>query len=160
MKKIVDEKGRLFGRISLIDLGVLVLACVLMLGLFVSKEVMPDIEDIRYEVSIDNMPQGRLDSICIGDYLYDADYATGHPVGTIVDIRVTDCVIPSQKVDGTYVMGTVDDRTNVVLVLEAKGVMDGEGHGYINRTNEVALGSVVNYYTKACQFVGTVTELG
>lgn len=166
MNKILDKNGRLFGRISLIDVGVVAVVAVLALALFVRQNATPTVspvapmDDIRYEVTITNMPQGRLDSIRVGDYLYDGDNKTGSPVGTIVDIQVSECTIPSQKADGTYVMGTVDERTNVVLVLEAKGIVDSRGRTYINRTNEVAVGSLINYYTFACQFSGTITELG
>lgn len=166
MKRIIDENGRLFGRISLIDVGVVAVVAVLALALYTRQNDTPVVNpvapmnDIRYEVTVSNMPQGRLDSIRVGDYLYDGDTATGVPVGTIVDIQVTDCTIPSQKADGTYVMGTVEERKNVVLVLDAKGIVDSRGRTYINRTNEVAVGSLISYYTVACQFSGMITELG
>jgi len=166
VKKLLDEKGRLFGRISVIDVAVIAVVAVLALAVFLRRDnasaVSPvaPMSDIRYEVTIANMPQGRLDSLRVGDYLYDKDNGTGSPVGTIVDIQVSDCTIPSQKVDGTYVMAPVAERKNVVLVLDAKGIVDSRGRTYLNRTIEVAVGSSINYYTKACLFSGIVTELG
>ena len=96
--------------------------------------------------------EGKIDN--------DEDNGTGSPVGTITDIQYTDCTIPSSKVDGTYVMATVDERLNVTLTVQATGRVDQQsGRTYINRTIEVAVGQSVDYLTKACMFTGTVSQL-
>ena len=105
------------------------------------------------------MPKGRLDSLRVGDLLYDGDNDTGNAVGTITHIQVEDCVIPSVKQDGTYVMATADERYNVTLGITAAGTVDKDGRVYLNRTTEVGNGSGINYYTKACYFNGTVMGL-
>ena len=166
MKKIIDPNGRLFGRLSIIDLGVIAVIAVMAAALYMkfntpqlSSPVAPS-DPIEYQVTITNMPRGRMESLKVGDYLYDEDNGTGSPVGTITDIQYTDCTIPSSKVDGTYVMATVDERLNVTLTVQATGRVDQQsGRTYINRTIEVAVGQSVDYLTKACMFTGTVSQL-
>ena len=41
MKKIIDENGRLFGRISVIDIGVLILAVVLVAAFAAKDDTTP-----------------------------------------------------------------------------------------------------------------------
>lgn len=167
MKKIIDSNGRLFGRLSVIDLGVIAVIVVLAAALYMKFNVMelssPTVSSdtvIEYQITVNNMPQGRLESLRVGDSIYDQDNGTGASVGTITDIQYTDCTIPSSLVDGTYVMGTVDERFNVVISVQGSGRVDQTaGRYYLNRTIEVAVGQTTNFYTKACLFAGTVTQL-
>ena len=58
------------------------------------------------------------------------------------------------------VMATVEERFNVTLSVTAAGKVDEDGRIFLNRTTEVGSGSTINYYTRACLFTGTVTEMG
>jgi len=166
MKKIIDEKGRLFGVISVIDVAVIVVLAVTAAAVYVKFNVLdlsstatPMDNTITYQLTIYNMPEGRLTSLREEDLLYDKDNDTGNAVGKIIGISSSECYIPSVTVDGTYVMGHVEERYNVVLTIQAEGMVDVKGRTFINRTTEVELGMINNYYTKACLFAATVTEL-
>lgn len=163
MKKLIDENGRLFGRISVIDVAVIVLAAVLAIALHTKGSTMPiasaadPMETIRYEVYITNMPDGRLESLRVGDTLYDS--STGYAVGTIADVQAEDCAISMLKADGTYVVAPIEGRYNVTLTVDAKARIDERQHVYIDRSTQVAVGLSLDLRTKASQFGGTILGL-
>jgi len=163
MKKLIDENGRLFGLVSVIDVAVIAVVAVLAVALYTKDTAMPiasaadPMQPIRYVVSISNMPGGRLDSLRVEDAIYDRE--TGNPMGTIKDIQVEDCVISMLKADGTYVMAPIEDRYNVTLSVEARAMVDERGHYYVNRSNIVGVGWSMDFYTKTSLFGGTIMEM-
>ena len=164
MKKIIDENGRLFGRISVIDVGVLVLALVLVAAFATKDKYTPvaviaaPMQDINYTVTVTNMPQGRLDSLLQGDTLYDGE--TKYALGKVASIEAEECTASILKADGTYVMAPIEGRYNVTLHVEAKAMVDEWQHIYINRTNRIAVGLSLELYTNAAVFNGVITEIG
>ena len=163
MKKVIDENGRLFGLVSIIDVVVIAVAAVLAVALYTKDSAMPiasvadPMQTIRYTVSINNMPEGRLESLRVGDQIYDKE--TGNHMGTIKDIKSEDCVISMLKADGTYVMAPIEERYNVTLSVEAQVRVDERGHYYVNRSNIVGVGWSMDFYTKTSLFGGTVMEM-
>ena len=163
MKKIIDENGRLFGRISIIDVVVIAVIAVLAVALYTKDTAVPiagisdPLQPVVYEVSITNMPAGRLEALREGDVLYNKE--TGNPMGTIREIHAEDCVISMLKVDGTYVMAPVEGRYNVTLTVDARVMVDERGHYYVNRSELIAVGWGVSFNTQASTFSGTITEM-
>ena len=163
MKKLIDENGRLFGYVSVIDVLVVAVTLVLAAALYTRNTALPiasaadPMDDITYQVVITNMPAGRLESLKEGDKLYEKE--TFGWVGEITDIETEDCVISMLKADGTYVMAPVDSRYNVTLTVNAKAMKDERGHFYINRSTLVAVGWSMDFYTKTSLFSGTILEI-
>lgn len=163
MKKIVDENGRLFGRVSIIDVVVIAVVAVLAVALYAKDTAVPiagisdPLQPVEYTVSITNMPAGRLEGLREGDALYNKE--TGNYVGEIRNIQVEDCVTSILKTDGTYVMARVEDRYNVTLTVDARVMVDERGHYYVERSELVAVGWSMNFNTKASTFAGVITEM-
>lgn len=163
MKKLIDENGRLFGLVSVIDVVVIAVVAVLAAALYTKDSAMPiasaadPMQTIQYTVSITNMPEGRLDSLRVDDRIYDKE--TGNPMGIIKDIQTQDCVISMLKVDGTYVMAPIESRYNVKLTVEAQARVDERGHYYVNRANIVGVGWSMDFFTKTSLFGGTILEM-
>lgn len=172
MKKLIDEEGRLFGRINIIDalalLAVLILVAAFALRahrlaasniqqqpLFAPpEETVP----VVYEVTMYNTSIGHAEDIRAGDTLYNRDN-NGVNVGTIVDVQVSDCYIPSQLADGSYVMAPVRGRYNIVLTVESEARPSQGGRLYINWSSELAAGLTYNYCTKYCLITGAITSV-
>ena len=163
MKKLVDQNGRLFGLISLIDVVVVLIAAVLVVALFSKGSASPiasivtPTHPITYKLTVSNMPAGRLDSLKVGDPLF--DQTTFNHLGNITDIATEDCRISILKKDGTFDYADVDGRYNVTLTVEAQAITDERQHIYVSRTDLVAVGWSLDVYTQASLFSGLVTEL-
>lgn len=163
MKKLIDENGRLFGLVSIIDVAVIAVVAVLAFALYTKDTAMPiasaadPMQTVRYAVTITNMPEGRLESLRLEDNIYDRE--TGNHMGVIKDIQSEDCVISMLKADGTYVMAPIDTRYNVTLTVEAQARVDERGHCYVNRANIIGVGWSMDFFTKTSLFGGTITEM-
>ena len=162
-KKILDENGRLFGRISIIDVLVILVIAVLAVA-FGTKKAAPAImtavapmDDVTYELYVENMPDGRLQALREGDPVYDGD--TRSPIGTIEKIEVEDCVITMQKADGTYVKAEIPERNNVRLTVAAQAKLNDHGMTYINRVSPISVGWSLNIYTPGTRFSGAVLKI-
>lgn len=163
MKKIIDKNGRLFGLVSLIDVAVIAIAAVLVGALLTKDSASPIVniaapmDKISYELTISNMPVGRLNSLKVGEPVYDGD--NGNPLGVITDMKVEDCVISILKADGTFDYAPVEGRYNVIMTIEADAITDERQHTYVNRSSLVALGWSLNIHTQASTFSGLITGL-
>lgn len=162
-RKILDENGRLFGLISIVD--VLAVAVIAMLAVaFGAKQAAPAIitavapmDDITYEMYVENMPGGRLEALRVGDNVYEAE--THSLIGTIRKIDVEDCVVTMQKSDGTYVAAPVPQRSNVRLTVAAQAKIDDHGMVYVNRVSPISVGWSLGIYTPGTRFNGAVLKI-
>lgn len=162
MKRIFDEKGRLFGRISVVDL--LVVAVVLVLGFavysrFFTKETtatMVENDRFTYTLRIHNVRNVTAEALRVGDAIYAATNDT--PLGVIRDIRVEDCYLETSTMDGSLVYAPSEDRYSIYLTVDAEGVISNDRY-YASRTYELGVNGSVGFYTKYVQTSGTVWQL-
>jgi len=102
--KIIDDKGRVFGRINIIDLGVLIiLACMVMLLYFgyrvmARDRLMPELKPVTVEVKFSNLAPELADLIREGDVEISDK---GKAIGTLTKIlsnKPSDIVLLTEKV--------------------------------------------------------------
>lgn len=162
--KIIDRNGRLFGKISVIDLLVIAVVVVMAAALYV-KNNHKDITStsvtntpITYQVLVSGVRNYVADAIREGDLLYDQVYSSGGTLGTITAIEE----LPSGKLaefnDGTVDIVPVEDGVNLLLTVEGSGLIS-EGRYLLNRVYDLGVNSSRSYNTKYAQFTGTVTAI-
>ena len=84
--KILDRDGRLFGKISIIDVIVIVVVAVLAATLYL-KHQMPQTSGgvstttVVYQMRLENQPEYMLSAIQVGDQLYDLERSTNGALG-------------------------------------------------------------------------------
>ena len=107
--KLIDRDGRLFGKISVIDVIVLAVVVVLVAAVF-TKTRMPQTGatvstvPVVYTMRVQNQPEYMLDAIQVGDQLFDEARSTGGSLGTITDVQVSDGTYQASLNDGTVAM--------------------------------------------------------
>ena len=123
---LMDEKGRLFGKISIVDIGVLLLIAVLIVGVYY-KFFMVDkdqnaakFDTIEYKVLVEEVRQQSVDAIEIGADIYDVK--TNSPMGRITDIEVLPATDQLTKADGTMVIAEKPERFNVLITIRVPGI--------------------------------------
>lgn len=173
MKKLIDERGRLFGRVNVIDALVLLAAVVLIAAFALRAQRLAannvqqpsfsfsepeDPVPVVYEVTVYNASIGHVEDIREGDALYNKD-TSGANVGTITDVQVSDCYLPSQLADGSYVMAPVHGRYRIVLTVESEVRPTQDGRLFINWGSEASVGLTYNYCTKYCLLTGVITSM-
>ena len=123
---LLDEKGRLFGRISIIDIGVLLLIIALMGGVYY-KFFMVDknsnaakFDTLEYKILVEEVRQQSVDAIEIGADIYDVK--TDSPMGKIISKEVLPATEQLTKADGTMVIAEKPERFNVLVTIQVPGV--------------------------------------
>lgn len=123
---MLDEKGRLFGRVNVIDLAV-VLVIVLLAAAYLYREkgstsVTAAPSTVRLKVVCYNAYPGVAESLHVGDQLV----AGGALVPVYIkDIRVRPANNATVRADGTMLLTTNPFRQDIDLVLEGKSTAVG-----------------------------------
>jgi len=162
MKKIVDERGRLFGLISFID--VIVLAAVVILAFatlskFSANESNPvtttNTVNVTYTILVPIRRMNEADLLRPGDSLY-TDLGTY--MGTIKSVSVEEAMASDFLVDGTYVMAKVHERYDITMVVEAQCSFS-EGRYYVDRVYELTANVEQWMCTKYSLFTGFIISI-
>ena len=155
MRRIIDERGRIFGRISVIDIAVVVVAFVIVVA-FYTKFNTGDTPlssrgtiEVTYTVRIAAIRLSSANLLRVGDKMYSQD--TGAHIGTIESIEVTDAIAADTLVDGSFAIGRVEERYDVTLTVVAYCSMSND-RLYVDRTFELRANAVYQLFTKYNEF--------
>ncbi len=162
--KLIDKQGRLFGKVSVIDLVVILVVVVLAVSLYLKRNVMEHTSTnvsgtpITYEVKAVSVRDESLDDFQVGDLVYDQDNDSGNAIGTIEAVRYVDNTPLASDTAGNFHKLPVEGRHDVVLTLSALST-SSNGKIYVNRTYELNANSTRNLYTKYVSFECVLTEI-
>jgi len=161
MKTLIDEKGRLFGKGSVIDLGILLLVVMVALGAYVKffvleqTSVVTEVFPVRYTLEVVGVRDWTVNNIQEGDTLF----VTGVAVGTVVSVETR----PHQTLiagrDGEVWWGEVPERYVAYVEISATATLN-DGRYLVSRTVPMAEGnSPTSFHTRFTQFRATVREI-
>ena len=166
--KIIDRDGRLFGRISIIDLLVIAAVAVIAAAVYVKNNATPSgsgtvkEQRITFQIQTVNMEDYLTGAIRVGDKIYDANYSSGSgPVGEITQVQVLNdpgIAVEENMDDGTLPQISVEGTVDLLITVEGSGVSDGRSYT-INRVYELGVNSSRTYQTNRATFTGTVIEI-
>lgn len=159
-RKIIDEKGKIFGVISAIDILVVIVLVVLGAAVYVrffsssttAVSVAKD-DAFTYQLNVQEVRYATYEALRVGDYLYDKE--NGTKLGQITDISCKPAMGDYPLADGTIVYAPVVDRYEVLLTISAEGMVSN-GRYYASRIYEIMTNSRVEFYTKYCITSGLV----
>lgn len=160
--KILDENGRIGGKISIVDVIVILLCLLMVLAVFVkfsdqdTRAKNIEAKDITYTVSIERIRQGTVDSFRKGDIFF--ENASKEEFGKAVKVEVKPATSLMEMNDGSMIEAPIEDRYDVILTLKTKAELN-KGHVYINHINELNVNSSISLLSKYVQFTGTITGI-
>ena len=162
--KPIDRNGRLFGKVSVIDLIVVAVVLVLAVALNMKNNHLSHTstsvtnDPITYQVLVSGSRNYVADAIREGDLMFDQDRSSGGTLGKILSIEV----LPGSKMaelnDGTVEVIPAEDCVNLLLTVQGEGIVS-DGRVLLNRIYDLGVNSARNFYTKYAQFTGTVTDI-
>lgn len=162
--KILDRDGRLFGKISIIDVIVILVVVTLAAAVYL-KNHMPHTgttvatTQVVYQMQLENQPEYMLSAIQEGDQLFDEDRTTNGSLGTIVDIQVSDGTYAGELDNGTYGDLPAEGCYNILLTLEGEALVGADGSVALNRVYDLGVNSNRSFVTKYASFVGRVVDI-
>lgn len=163
--KLIDNNGRLFGKISVVDILVLLVVAVLAVALYLktntythtSTAAVNDV--ITYQVLCRCIPDFVEGQVQVGDTLYDEDNFTAGKLGKVTAVEY----LPGDRLyaftDGTAAIVPVEDTVNVLLTVEGEGLIDGKNYA-LNRIYNLGVNSARNFCTEYVRMTGVVYSIG
>ena len=147
---IIDKKGKLFGKINVVDIAV-VLIIVVAVAVTYFKFNMSEHSDVTeyktsvtYTINARNLRNFTTDAVDVGEILYDK--ASDKPAGKIIDKKVS----PSKEyitcADGSIVKADLPDRYDLELVVESPALI--RNGMVIIECGSVHLNRTASYYTR------------
>ncbi|AGC69406.1 hypothetical protein Cst_c24460 [Thermoclostridium stercorarium subsp. stercorarium DSM 8532] len=124
--KVLDEKGRLFGIINIIDLFVLVVLVVIVAGgiWLVSRQSETDtgpVESYYVTIKCPELDGSIADYLHVGDRLY---YANGFTDVVITDVSVEPAKIDVMLDDGTITVSTHPEKKDIYVTVKVNSKPD------------------------------------
>lgn len=162
--KIIDNNGRLFGKISVVDVIVLLVAVFLAAALYLKNNTMPLTstaaagETITYTVICNAMPEFVQDSLRVGDKLFDEDNLDVGSLGEIIDIQYLPGDELTEFDNGVVLLAPVEESVNVLLTVRATGAVTEEGY-MINRVYPLGVNANRNLCTHYTHLRGIIASI-
>lgn len=162
MVRFVDEKGRVFGKISILDL-VIVLVLVTAASWFayakfgrnLEQEIAAREEPVQYTIVVTTLRPTTADALKKGGKVF--EFKTGALIGTIKDVVVEKGDIWTINEDGRWLRTRTDDRVDVYITIDATARV-GENVVTVNGV-EARIGTSIGITTKWAQVSGNIMTL-
>lgn len=156
----IDEKGKLFGKISVIDIALIVLvaAAVAFVGIKFFGNGTDDSQQMEcsYVVEIKDIKESSLEYIKEGDMLYDDK---GAFMGVIEKTpKATPSVKVVEKNDGTFATAEVPGRVDVLVNIRGGGIKNANGF-YLDGKVSLLLGTYRFFKDDDIDFTASVVEI-
>ena len=158
----MDKNGKLFGKISIVDLVVLLLIGVLAAGSiyrFTSPATAVDRGNVavNFTVRIDDVRDFTLANYHEGLRVYDRQ--AGQFLGHISGLRHAPHYQPVAAFDGTVINAYRPGRLTIYLDITAEGGRTTPGAVYIQGTYELTAGSLIYISTRYVQVSGFIHSI-
>ena len=158
--KLIDEKGRIRGKVSVIDLAILLLVIIIAIGAFLKFMVLDQTAvtvqeaPVRYTLEIANVRHWAMHNIREGDTVFASG---GVAIGTIVSVEAE----PFRSVPvGRSWWGVVPERYLVLVEVSATATVT-DGRFLVSRTVPMGEGnSTAPFTTRYAEFSAMVREIG
>ena len=152
---MIDSSGRLFGKVSLLDIFIVLAIAALFIG-FVYSQLTEQVEaltapteEFYVTFEINRLRRVHLEVLEIGDTVFRRHSAQPFGVVTEIDIQPSKDLI--MRRDGTAVYGLVEDRYRMIFTVRAQGSITSLGH-FVNGNDHVAVGATVQVVSNRVYF--------
>lgn len=158
-KQFLDEKGRVFGRLNIIDLLVLLLLvglAVAVLYRFTSSSMTKDVNcRVRYTLMIEGVRDFTLEYYEEGLTCFDK--VKGEYIGDIVAIRSEPLTVTIHQFDGSLYIAEHPDNLRVYVDIESDARETSSTY-LLNGAYELKVGSQINLNTKSIDVWGIIVS--
>ena len=155
MRKFIDEKGRIGGRVSIIDAVVLLVVIILIAAVYSRFNIVetPALAPVTYEVTytifIPTVRETNANLLRPGDTVFSTD--TGVNIGRITYVEISPAIHPEPIMDGTIVLAEFHERFNVLIHLVTQASIS-DGRIFADRTFELNENAHNRIHTKFNEF--------
>jgi len=159
--KLLDKNGRLFGKLSIIDLAVIFFVIIIAIGAYIRFAVTEPAQievaeaPVRYIIEVENVRDWAQNNIRVGDRLF----VSGTSVGTVVNIEAIPYVMIVTGDRGVW-HGEVPGRYRLFVEMEATATVRA-GRYFVSRTVPMDIGNSPTHFTsRYADFHAVIKEIG
>ena len=158
--KITDDKGRLFGKINIVDMGVILLIILAAVSvgykLTREKEIERKEAVISYTLCVEGVRDQSFRAISQKSEVYQAE--TGEDLGVISDIEKENAKKLVQKADGEYAVATYPDKFDLYITIESPGTVTQDGY-FTQSGKKILYGDTIGISNGYSQMFGVVENI-
>lgn len=149
---LIDEKGRLFGKVNIVDFIVVAVLVLGVLGvgykfLSSSTSLFKKNEDVQIVFFNEDLPKYVADSIKVGDKVKDS--VKNAVFGEVEDIDIKESIVFAANSEGVLMQTTRPEYISMTLTVKGKGIYTDTGvvfnntDYYVGRSLELRAGNGV-----------------
>lgn len=159
---MINKEGKLFGKISIIDIFVILAIVVAVFGVYLrffvgNEKVETASSHIEYKMKVQEVRIGTVKAL--ENYkspIYDS--TTKEYLGDIVAVEYTEAKKGVEMANGQMREGTVPERYDVVVTVRVDGNINSSGY-YTSTNQALAAGSSYVFNSKAAKTTGRILEI-
>lgn len=158
--KIIDDKGRLFGKLNILDLGIILMILALGLAGFyklkadnVATFIKPKPVDIK--VIVRAREETSLNEIKVGDIL--KEYDTGIVLGEIKSIDIKPAKIEVKTADGQVKLAEIPERYDFYIDINGSATINE--NAIVSGNKELRIGNKLVLRTKTYALESYILEI-
>lgn len=161
MKKIIDENGKILGKINIIDLFVIIILLIVIAGtVYKFKSPIANINGgakiIQYQIKIKDVTTSSAKFYKKG--LHVSDSKTENYLGIIKNVTVNDYYDYITDINGIIRKSKKPNKIEILLDIEAQGVETEQSY-LIGGTYELKSGADIYIITKYADVIGSVEKI-
>lgn len=158
---ILDKSGKLFGKINIIDLGVILAVLLVVVGVVVrfsgsAGKITTQTTNIEYQVRVQSVREQTVNALQKKGRVTNKKYTD--VVGEIKDVQVTPAKQRVVLANGQSKEALLPDRYDCLITIECDGKETKDG--YFNSNNEeLSTGRDYEIYSKYISTAGTIVSV-
>ena len=159
---MIDRNGRLFGKLSVLDVAVVLLFVAMVVG-FVMRggtptavQVLAANEEFEVVLSVERVRMYSVDAVNIGDIFFEQHAAL---LGEVIDYWYEPADDIVRLDDGTLVVMESEYRYNLFVRLRVQGFISGTSGFYIGGNNHVVPGQLIRVQSRNLFAFMTIHEV-
>lgn len=158
---ILDKNGKIGGKVSIIDLAVVLIVLVVIAGIGmrygsrVTSAVKSDAQ-FEYEIKVEGIRECSVEAIEKKGAV--TDKKSEMNMGEIVDVRVEDATKESVTADGKVTYAKLPDYYTCYITVRGRG-KESEDNYVLADTTELSVGRIVDFYSKYIKTSGLITRV-
>lgn len=157
----INKEGKLFGKVSIIDIFVLIIIVVAAFGVYTrffttNERVEVNKKQLEYQIKIEKVRQGTFDALSKLGPVYDK--TTKEYMGEIKAVASEPYYEGQELANGELKKSEIPDRMNVIITIEADGSESAVGF-YVGGSKYIGAGSSFNLTTKYAETTGEIVSI-
>lgn len=158
---ILDKNGKIGGKFSIIDAGVILIVLVVILGIFVrfgsgmTTAVKSD-KEFEYKVEVTGVRKQTIDALNKKGKITDKNSVMD--LGEITDVEIVPTQFQSTTASGEIIVTDLPERYTCHVTIRARGKESADSY-VMHDSTELSVGREIDIYSKYAKTLGNIVSV-